>query len=203
MEALAGNRVVPVVSLPDAAAAAPLADALAAGGIRCAEITLRTTAGLAAIAAVAGRPGFVVGAGTVTTVEQVDRAVDAGAAFLVSPGLDDAVLDRAAEHRVPFIPGVATPTEVQRALARGLTHLKLFPAGLLGGVWMVRALAGPFPDVRLLPSGGVSPDTAVALLAEPTVFAVSGSWMVPGDAIARGDWAHVERLSAETIAAFL
>lgn len=192
---LGGNRIVPVVVLDDAGAAPDLADALAGGGITCAEITLRTPAGIDAIRAVAGRPDFVVGAGTVLTPEQVDAAVDAGAEFLVSPGLDDAVVTRAAERGIPIVPGVATATEIQRALSHGIHHLKLFPAGALGGLGAVKAFAGPFPEVRFLPSGGVNPDNARDYLAHASVFAVSGSWMVPTDAIEAGDFETVRALS--------
>lgn len=200
-EVLGGNRIVPVVVIDDARAAPDLADALAAGGIRCAEITLRTPAGLDAIRAVAGRADFVVGAGTVLTADQVDAVTDAGAQFLVSPGLDDAVVARAAELGTPIVPGVATATEIQRALSRGIRHLKLFPANLVGGLAAVRAFAGPFPDVRFLPSGGVSADNAAEYLASTSVFAVSGSWMVPPGAVASGDLEAVQRLSAAAVAA--
>lgn len=200
-EVLAENRIVPVVVIDDARAAPDLADALAAGGIRCAEITLRTPAGVDAIRAVAGRSDFVVGAGTVLTAEQVDAAADAGAQFLVSPGLDDAVVTRAAERAVPLVPGVATATEIQRALGHGIRHLKLFPANLVGGLAAVRAFGGPFPDARFLPSGGVSVDNAAEYLASPLVFAVSGSWMVPASAVASGDFEAVRRLSAAAAAA--
>ena len=200
-EALGENRIVPVVVIDDAGAAPDLADALAGGGIRCAEITLRTPAGLGAIRAVAGRSDFVVGAGTVLTADQVDAAADAGAQFLVSPGLDDAVIARADERGVPLVPGVATATEIQRALGHGIRHLKLFPANLVGGLPAVRAFAGPFPDVRFLPSGGVSVDNAAEYLASPSVFAVSGSWMVPPASIASGDFEAVQRLSAAAVAA--
>ena len=200
-EVLGENRIVPVVVIDDAGAAPDLADALAAGGIRCAEITLRTPAGLEAIRAVAGRSDFVVGAGTVLTAEQVDAAADAGARFLVSPGLDDAVITRAAERRMPLVPGVATATEVQRALGHGIRHLKLFPANLIGGLAAVRAFAGPFPVVRFLPSGGVSADNAAEYLASPSVFAVSGSWMVPASAVSSRQFEVVRRLSAAGVAA--
>ncbi|GAA5210600.1 bifunctional 4-hydroxy-2-oxoglutarate aldolase/2-dehydro-3-deoxy-phosphogluconate aldolase [Microbacterium kyungheense] len=198
---LGANRIVPVVVIDDAGRAPDLADALAAGGIRCAEITLRTPAGLDAIRATAGRSDFVVGAGTVLTPDQVDAAADAGAQFLVSPGLDDAVIARAAERGIPIVPGVATATEIQRAVSRGIHHLKLFPAGLVGGGAAVRAFAGPFPDVKFLPSGGVSVDNAAEYLASPSVFAVSGSWMVPTAAIAAGDFDTVRALSAAATAA--
>ncbi|GLI27748.1 ketohydroxyglutarate aldolase [Agromyces rhizosphaerae] len=191
---LVGRGIVPVVVIDDAAQAPGLVAALAAGGIRCAEITMRTDAGIDAIRAATdslGDADFVVGAGTVLTGADVDRAVDAGARFIVSPGLDDEVLARSASHDVPIVPGVATATEVQRALRAGLDHLKLFPAGVLGGLPMISALAGPFPQVRFLPSGGVSPANAAEYAASPHVFAVSGSWMAPRDLIAAGDWAEI------------
>lgn len=198
---LGANLIVPVVVIDDAAHAPELADALASGGIRCAEITLRTPAGLEAIRATGGRADFIVGAGTVLTADQVDAAADAGARFLVSPGLDDAVVARAAERGIPLVPGVATATEIQRAMNHGIRHVKLFPAGHLGGLGAVRAFAGPFPDVRFLPSGGVSVDNASEYLASPSVFAVSGSWMVPTAAIAARDFATVTRLAAIAMAA--
>lgn len=192
---LRGEPIVPVVVLNDAADAHPLADALVAGGIRCAEITLRTPAGIEAIRALRDRDDILVGAGTVIDRDQVDAVADAGAAFAVSPGFDADVVDRCAERGLPIVPGVATASDIQAALRRGLRHLKLFPAGLVGGLAAVRAFAGPFPDVRFLPSGGVSAANAAEYLADPAVFAVSGSWMVPGDALRTGDWATVERLS--------
>ncbi|MDF2989612.1 MAG: 2-keto-3-deoxy-6-phosphogluconate aldolase [Microbacterium sp.] len=201
VDVLHGSRIVPVVVLDDASFAPDLADALAAGGIPTAEITLRTPAALDAIRAVAGRSGFAVGAGTVTTVAQVDAAVDAGATYLVSPGFDDAVVERAATLGIPFIPGVATATEIQRAIAAGLDRLKLFPAGPVGGPAAIRAFGGPFPDVRFLPSGGVSATNAAEYLSLGNVFAVSGSWMVPAAALTAMDAETVRSLSAEASAA--
>lgn len=198
---LRGEPIVPVVVLNDAADAHPLADALVAGGIRCAEITLRTPAGIEAIRALRDRDDILVGAGTVIDRDQVDAVADAGAAFAVSPGFDADVVDRCAERGLPIVPGVATASDIQAALRRGLRHLKLFPAGLVGGLAAVRAFAGPFPDVRFLPSGGVSAANAGDYLADPAVFAVSGSWMVPGDALRTGDWDTVERLSRAAAAA--
>ena len=192
---LAGQRFVPVIVLDDARQAVPLTEALLRGGIGCAEITLRTDAGPAAIAAASAVPDFIVGAGTVLTPDDVDRVVEAGARFVVSPGLDDDVVARSIELGVEVIPGVATATEVQRALRLGLSRLKLFPAGPLGGMAAVRALAGPFPDVRFLPSGGVTAENAGEYLASPSVFAVSGSWMATRDLIAAGDFETIERLS--------
>jgi len=201
VDVLHGSRIVPVVVLDDASFAPDLADALAAGGIPTAEITLRTPAALDAIRAIAGRSGFAVGAGTVTTAAQVDAAVDAGATYLVSPGFDDAVAERAAALGIPFIPGVATATEIQRAIAAGLERVKLFPAGAVGGAAAIRAFGGPFPDVRFLPSGGVSAANAAEYLGLGNVFAVSGSWMVPSSALAAKDAETVRALSAQASAA--
>lgn len=198
---LTGQRFVPVIVIDDAAQAAPLAEALLRGGIGCAEITLRTDAGFAAIAAASVVPDFVVGAGTVLEPDDVDRAVEAGARFVVSPGLAEDVVERSIALDVDVIPGVATATEVQRALRLGLSRLKLFPAGPLGGVATVNALAGPFPEVRFLPSGGVTAENAGTYLASPSVFAVSGSWMATRDLIASGDFATIERLSRACAAA--
>jgi 2-dehydro-3-deoxyphosphogluconate aldolase/(4S)-4-hydroxy-2-oxoglutarate aldolase len=184
--------IVPVIVLDDAAHAEPLVAALAAGGVRAVEITFRTEAGEAAIRAVSGTADFVVGAGTVLTPNDVDRAADAGATFVVSPGLDESVLERAADLGIAALPGVATATEVQRAVRLGLDAVKLFPAKQLGGVAMVAALAGPFPSVRIMPSGGVSVDDAPAYLAQPTVFAISGGWIASRAAIADGDFAGIE-----------
>jgi 2-dehydro-3-deoxyphosphogluconate aldolase / (4S)-4-hydroxy-2-oxoglutarate aldolase len=193
-------RVLPVVSLSDAALARPLAEALLAGGLPIAEITLRTAAGLASIREAAAVPGFTVAAGTVLTAEQVDACVDAGAGMIVSPGLDDAVVARTQERGATAVPGVATASEVQRALAAGCTDLKLFPAGLLGGPDLIRALGAPFPQVRFVPSGGVSAATAPDYARLPNVLAVSGSWMVPADAVAT-DPARITALAREAVAA--
>ncbi|MEP6480834.1 MAG: bifunctional 4-hydroxy-2-oxoglutarate aldolase/2-dehydro-3-deoxy-phosphogluconate aldolase [Rhodoglobus sp.] len=193
-------RIVPVVVIDDAAGAGDLAEALAAGGIRCAEITLRTQAGLAALEAAATVPDFTVGAGTVLTADQVDRCADAGAQFIVSPGFDEDVVNRARERGLVALPGIATATELQRALRAGLEAVKFFPADRLGGLPGIASLAAPFPTVRFMPSGGVSAANAAEYLAHPAVFAVGGSWMVPRAAVAAGDFAAIERLSAEAMA---
>lgn len=193
-------RVLPVIALQDASLAAPLAEALLAGGLPIAEITLRTPAAVEAIAAAAAVPGFTVAAGTVLTAGQVDACVDAGARAIVSPGLDDAVISRSRERGVVVVPGVATSTEIQRALAAGCTDVKLFPAGLLGGPALIRALGAPFPQVRFVPSGGVSVDTASDYARLPNVVAVSGSWMVPADAVV-SDLARVTALARAAVAA--
>lgn len=203
LERLSAIRVIPVIVIDDAALAPSLAAALAAGGIPCAEITLRTPAGLEAIAAVGGQPDFLTGAGTVLTVEQVDRCVAAGAEFLVSPGFDDEVVARAQFHDVAILPGVATATEIQRALRAGIDVVKFFPADRLGGLDTIAALAAPFSGTRFVPSGGVRESNAAEYLRHPAIAAVSGSWMATRQAIAAGDFVEIERISraAATLAA--
>jgi 2-dehydro-3-deoxyphosphogluconate aldolase/(4S)-4-hydroxy-2-oxoglutarate aldolase len=201
IESVRRARIVPVVVIDDAAKAPDLVHALAAGGIQCAEITLRTPAGLTSIAAAAAAaiPGFVVGAGTVLTPEQVDACVDAGAEFVVSPGFDDDVVGRAQERGVAVFPGIATATEIQRALRAGVESLKFFPADRLGGLATITAFASPFPTARFLPSGGVGPDNAASYLAHPSVFGISGSWMVSRAMIEAEEFARIERLSTEAM----
>lgn len=192
--------IVPVVVLDDVRHGAPLAEALRDGGIGCAEFTLRTPAGLGALAAAAQVEGFLAGAGTVLTVEQADAVADGGAQFAVSPGYSPDVNERVRARGMTMVPGVATPTEVQRAVADGFTHVKVFPAGVLGGVAYLDALAGPFPELRVLPSGGISAGNLADFLSRPAVFAASGSWMVPRSAIASGDFAAITRLARECVA---
>jgi 2-dehydro-3-deoxyphosphogluconate aldolase/(4S)-4-hydroxy-2-oxoglutarate aldolase len=194
-EQLKGLRVVPVVVLDRPGDAAPLADALAGGGIGCMEITFRTAAAADALAAVAGRDDVVVGAGTVTTAAQAATAIEAGSRFVVSPGFDDGVAAVCRERGIPYLPGVATATEVMRARAAGLDVLKLFPAEAIGGLATLKALAAPFPDVRFVPTGGIDEARAADYLAHPAVLAVGGSWMVPRDAVNAGEWARVEELA--------
>lgn len=198
---LAAHRLVPVVVLDDPDHAAGLGRALVTGGLPVAEVTLRTPAALASIERLARDPQLLVGAGTVTRAEQVDRAIDAGAGFVVCPGLSASVVRRARELGVPCVPGVATPTELMAAVELGCASLKLFPAAELGGPAMVRALAGPFPDVRFVPTGGIGPAEATAYLALPSVLAVGGSWMVPRAALAAGRFDEVTRLVARAVAA--
>lgn len=197
----AGNPIVPVVVIDDAGHAPDLVAALQAGGIHCAEITLRTPAGIAAIAAVAGVDGFRVGAGTVLTLADLEASVDAGARFIVSPGFDEELVARARDLGVDVLPGTATATEVQRAAKAGLDTVKFFPADRLGGLATIAALSAPFVGMHFIPSGGVSIENAAEYLAHPAVPAVSGSWMVARDLVNAGDFAAVERLSREAVAA--
>lgn len=186
-------RAIPVVTLADEEAARPLADALAAGGLPCAEITLRTEVGLRAMRELRRlRPDFIVGAGSVLTGHHARDAVDAGARFLVSPGFGPDVAEVAQNRGVLYIPGALTPTEIMRALAEGLDLIKIFPAAPLGGADYVRALAGPFPLARFIPTGGVSAETLEGYLAVKQVVACGGGWMARPDWIAEGRWDLVE-----------
>lgn len=190
--------VVPVVVIEDVADAVPLARALVAGGLPAVEVTLRTPAAPAAIRAVAAEvPEAVVGAGTVITPGQVDEAVAAGARFLVSPGWTDTLLEAMRASGVPFLPGVSTASEVVALLERGVREMKFFPAGAAGGTAYLKSLAGPLPQARFCPTGGIGPDSAPEYLALPNVGCVGGSWMLPADAVAARDWARVEALARE------
>lgn len=201
LEALAAHRLVPVVVVDGADEGARLADALVAGGLPVAEITLRLAGGVDAIRAVAtNQPDVVVGAGTVTTVEQVDAVVDAGARYIVSPGLSAAVVRRAQEHGVPVLPGVATPSEIMAALDLGLDAVKLFPAAVVGGPAAIKAFSAPFPGVRFVPTGGVSAANLGDYLGLEPVLAVGGSWMVERSLVTGGDWAEITRRTSEAVA---
>ena len=200
LDRVEGVGVLPVIVLEDASFAVPLGDALKAGGLPIAEVTFRTAAAEEALHALAADPALLVGAGTVLDVDQVDRAVDAGARFIVSPGLRASVVRRAQELGVEVWPGVATPTEVLAALELGLGVVKLFPAGPLGGADLVKALAGPFPAVRFIPTGGVTHANLRDYLALASVVAVGGSWMVPPALLAQGDFTGISGLCAQAVA---
>ena len=193
------GRLVPVIVIEDPQAAGPLAEALVAGGLRCAEVTFRTAAAEAAMAAMAADQRLLVGAGTVVRPEQVDRAVAAGARFVVSPGVSAAVVRHCQRVGVPVVPGVATATEIQAAGEEGLAVLKFFPAEPLGGLRMLKALAAPFPGVRFVPTGGITAAQLGDYLAHPSVLAVGGSWMVAPALVAAGAWDEITRLTAEAV----
>lgn len=182
-------RILPVVVTDRPEVAGDLVTALASGGVGAAEITLRTPRALDVLArmVVHAPAGFAVGAGTVLDVEQVDAVADAGASFIVSPGWDGDVLARARSRGLAALPGVATPSEVQRARREGFRTVKFFPADRLGGMATIAALAAVFPDVGFVPSGGVDADTCAAYLASPAVPAVSGSWLAPRRELDAGD----------------
>ncbi len=193
--------VVPVVVIDDAAKAVPVARALVAGGLPIIEVTMRTAAAPAAIAAIAAEvPDAHVGAGTVLSAEQAREIVAAGARFIVSPGLHEEVVSAAAELGVPIIPGVATATEAQQAWNLGLRELKFFPAAQAGGVAMIKALSSVFRDVTFMPTGGVSTANLREYLAVPSVLACGGSWLTPAAAIAAGDFEQITTLAREALA---
>ncbi|GAB7108014.1 bifunctional 4-hydroxy-2-oxoglutarate aldolase/2-dehydro-3-deoxy-phosphogluconate aldolase [Streptomyces phaeofaciens JCM 4814] len=188
--------VLPVVVVRDAADAVPLARALVAGGLPAIEVTLRTPAALGAIREIADAvPQAVVGAGTVIAPEQVTACVEAGARFLVSPGWTDTLLAAMRASGVPCLPGVSTASEVVALLERGVREMKFFPAQAAGGTAYLRSLAGPLPQARFCPTGGVGPGNAAEYLSLPNVGCVGGSWMVPAEAVAARDWARVEDLA--------
>jgi 2-dehydro-3-deoxyphosphogluconate aldolase / (4S)-4-hydroxy-2-oxoglutarate aldolase len=195
------NRIVPVVVINQADRAESLGEALVAGGIPVAEVTFRTDAAPEAIRRMSANADLLVGAGTILSVDQVDQAVDAGAEFIVSPGFSAAVVQRAQHHGLPVFAGAVTPTEIMAALDLGLATLKFFPANLYGGPAALTALGAPFPQVRFIPTGGVSVDNLAAYLSLPNVAAVGGSWMVPAELIDAGDMATIQRLCSEASAA--
>ena len=187
------SPVIPVVVLQDAAYAVPLARALAAGGVRIIEVTLRTPAALEAIRRIAAEvPETLVGAGTVTAPEHADQAAAAGAGFLVTPGTTAAVLDAVAATGLPTLPGASTVSEMMRLAELGYRALKFFPAEAAGGVPFLRSVAGPLPGLRFCPTGGITPSTAVGYLALPNVGCVGGSWLAPPASLAAGDYTPIE-----------
>jgi 2-dehydro-3-deoxyphosphogluconate aldolase / (4S)-4-hydroxy-2-oxoglutarate aldolase len=192
------RRVLPVATVSDTAFAAPLANALAAGGATAIEVTFRTEAAVRVVAALADSE-LVVGAGTIRTVAQVDEALAAGAQFVVCPALDEAVVMYCLDAGVPVLPGIATATELSRALALGLGTVKVFPAEPLGGAALIAALAAPFPEARFVPTGGLGTHNAAEYLQLPQVVAIGGSWMVASKLLAARDWAGVTRLTNEAI----
>jgi 2-dehydro-3-deoxyphosphogluconate aldolase/(4S)-4-hydroxy-2-oxoglutarate aldolase len=193
--------IVPVIVLDDPGLARPLADALAEGGLPCAEVTFRTPRAADALGQMAQDSRLVVGAGTVLTVEQADIAVRAGATYIVTPGYSRDVVRACQERGIPVIPGVATPTEIQMALRDGITLVKFFPAEAIGGTRALSAMAAPFPGLRFIPTGGISQANLEDYLALPCVLAVGGSWMAPARLVSERKWADVSRLAADAVAA--
>ena len=191
--------VIPVIVIDRLEDAVPLARALVAGGVRVLELTLRTPVALKAIEAIANEvEGAIIGVGTITRPEDFDASLKAGALFGVSPGLTPELVAAAWDSALPLLPGVMTPSDVIAARGAGFTELKLFPAQQAGGIGMLKALAGPFPDVTFCPTGGISVATATDFLALANVACVGGSWLTPADAVAAGDWARVTALASET-----
>jgi len=198
---LGGARVIPVLTITDPATAVPLARALAEGGLTTVEVTLRSDAALEAIRRIrAELPEVLCGVGTLRTPADVDAAVAAGSQFLVSPGSTDPLLDAMRASGLQSLPGAATPSEVMRLADKGFLLQKLFPAEAVGGIALLKALAGPLPDVSFCATGGITVDNAADYLARPNILCIGGSWMVPADALAAADWATVTELAAKASA---
>jgi 2-dehydro-3-deoxyphosphogluconate aldolase/(4S)-4-hydroxy-2-oxoglutarate aldolase len=179
----------------------PIARALVAGGLPAIELTLRTPVALDAVRAIAAEvPEILVGAGTIVTPQQAAAAAAAGAQFLVSPGSTPTLLSAMVDTGLPFLPGTATVSEVLAVLERGLTEMKFFPAEASGGAAYLKAIAGPVPQARFCPTGGITPASAPTYLALPNVGCVGGSWLSPADAVRTGDWARIEALAKEAAA---
>jgi 2-dehydro-3-deoxyphosphogluconate aldolase/(4S)-4-hydroxy-2-oxoglutarate aldolase len=190
--------VIPVIVIDDLAHAVPLARALVRGGVRVLEVTLRTRVALDAILAITREvDDAIVGVGTISRAEHFQQAVDAGARFGVSPGLTDELIDAAQASGLPLLPGVMTPSDVIAARAAGFFALKLFPAQQAGGIGMLKALSGPFPDVTFCPTGGVTAASAPAYLALSNVGCVGGSWLTPQAAVKAGEWGKISALARE------
>lgn len=192
--------VVPLVQSDDPATAVKISRALAAGGLTVAEVVFRTDRALECLQAVAAEvPEMVAGAGTVLSADQANAAVDAGARFIVSPGLDDGVVAASKDRGVPVYPGIVTPSELQHARNLGLDVVKFFPASIAGGVPALKALSSVFRHMRFMPTGGVSPGNLADFLGVPAVLACGGSWLTPADAIATGDYEQVTTLAREAV----
>lgn len=192
--------VVPVVVLEDARDALPLAQALTQGGLPCAEVTFRTQAAEESIRQMSARyPEMLVGAGTVLTTEQVERAVAAGAKFIVSPGFDPEIVDYCLGKKIPVFPGCITPSEVAQAVKRGLRVVKFFPAEQAGGIAMIKAMAAPYTMVRFMPTGGISAKNLKDYLSSDKVLCCGGSWMVKGDMIKNGEFDKIREMTKEAV----
>ncbi|MBQ8663799.1 MAG: bifunctional 4-hydroxy-2-oxoglutarate aldolase/2-dehydro-3-deoxy-phosphogluconate aldolase [Eubacterium sp.] len=199
-ETISKMGVVPVVVLHDAKDAAPLAKALVEGGLPCAEVTFRTTAAEESIRVMTAQfPEMFVGAGTVLTIDQVDRAISAGAKFIVSPGFDPEIVDYCLTKEIPVFPGCITPTEITQAVKRGLKVVKFFPAEQFGGVATIKALAAPYPGVKFMPTGGVNAKNLEEYLNFDKIIACGGSWMVSGALVKEGKFDEIKKLTAEAV----
>jgi 2-dehydro-3-deoxyphosphogluconate aldolase/(4S)-4-hydroxy-2-oxoglutarate aldolase len=199
IESVLEKKIIPVVAIQDAAHSDPLAEALLAGGLPCAEITFRTAAAPDAIRNIARRGDMVVGAGTVLTVDQAKQALDAGATFIVAPGLNPKVVSYCLEQNIPVTPGVATPTDIETALTLGLTLLKYFPAEAFGGLKTLKAISAPYTAVKFIPTGGINAGNVMTYLEHPKVAACGGSWMVKSAFISEGRFDEITRLTREAV----
>lgn len=200
IEELSLIGIVPVIALDDAKDAAPLAKALINGGINCAEVTFRTAAAEQAIKNITAEyPEMLVGAGTVLTTDQVDRAVAAGAKFIVSPGLNPTVVSYCTGKNIPIVPGTANPSDIEAALSLGLDTVKFFPAEAAGGIKMIKAMSAPYGNIKFMPTGGINADNLKEYLDFDKVFACGGSWMVKKDLVSAGKFDEIERLTREAV----
>ncbi|MDU4290377.1 bifunctional 4-hydroxy-2-oxoglutarate aldolase/2-dehydro-3-deoxy-phosphogluconate aldolase [Mixta calida] len=198
---LTTGPVVPVIVVNDLAHAVPMAKALVAGGVRVLEVTLRTPVAMDALKAIIQDvPDAIVGAGTVIYTQQLAEVTAAGAQFVISPGITEPLLQAAVEGTVPLIPGISTVSELMTGMQYGLREFKFFPAEANGGVKALQAIAGPFPQVRFCPTGGISPKNYRDYLALKSVLCIGGSWLVPNDALASGDYQRITELAREAVA---
>lgn len=200
LEELGGYGIVPVVVLNRVEDAKPLANALCEGGLKCAEVTFRTDAAEESIRVMTTEfPDMLVGAGTVLTIEQVDRAVAAGAKFIVSPGFDPEIVDYCIEKDIPVVPGCITPSEVAQGVKRGLEVVKFFPAEQAGGLAMLKAMAAPYTTMKFMPTGGISAKNLSEYLSFKKIIACGGSWMVKADLVDAGDYDRIIELTKEAV----
>jgi 2-dehydro-3-deoxyphosphogluconate aldolase / (4S)-4-hydroxy-2-oxoglutarate aldolase len=196
---IAELKIIPMVVLDHADHAAPFGDALVTGGLPIAEITFRTAAAEPAIRTLSKRGDLLVGAGTVLTTEQADRAMDAGAQFIVAPGTNPKVVEHVRKRGGTMCPGVVTPTDIELAISLGVTTLKFFPAEMMGGVATLKALAGPYPDVRFVPTGGITPELLPSYLKIASVVACGGSWLAPRQLLAEGKFDAIQLLVEQAV----
>ena len=198
-EELQKLRLIPVVAIDSVDAAEPLADALSEGGLPCAEITLRTEAGLASIQKLANRKDFLLGAGTVHSADQAKAVADAGAKFVVTPGFNPKTVTWCLENNIAIYPGIATPTDLEMALEHGLEVVKFFPAETLGGVKTLKAFSGPYGDIQFIPTGGIGPKNLSSYLELPCVLACGGSWMVKSELLREEKFDEIQQLTQEAV----
>jgi 2-dehydro-3-deoxyphosphogluconate aldolase/(4S)-4-hydroxy-2-oxoglutarate aldolase len=199
LDRIAELKLIPMVVMDKAAHARGFADALVRGGLPVAEITFRTPAAEAAIRELADRRDLLVGAGTILTTEQADRAIGAGAQFLVAPGTNPRVVEHVLKRGIPMVPGVVTPSEIELAMSLDLSTLKYFPAETMGGVTTLKALAGPYPDIRFVPTGGITPELLPNYLRLPNVVACGGSWLAPRDLLTAGKFDAIACLVEQAV----
>lgn len=201
LERIQKTGIVPVVVIEDAKDAIPLAEALSGGGLCCAEVTFRTEAAKESIRIMTKEfPEMLIGAGTVLTTGQVDHAVEAGAQFIVSPGINPKVVKYCVEKDIPIIPGICTPSEIELALLYGIKVVKFFPAKQAGGLKMIKAMAAPYAGIKFMPTGGIGPEDVKEYLAYERIVACGGSWMVRGDLIKSGSFDTINKLAKEAVA---